>query len=62
VHAEAYFPIAAPACTILEAATLHHVRDQLLAAELATPAEIETHLTNLTRGNLDLILAPMITA
>ena len=62
VHAEAYFPIASPACAVLEAATIHHVRDQLLAAELATPAEIETHLANLTRGDLDLMLAPMITA
>jgi hypothetical protein len=62
VYAEAYFPITAPACAILEAATIQHVRDQLLAAELATPAEIETHLTNLTRGDLDLMLAPMITA
>jgi SAM-dependent methyltransferase len=62
VKAEAYFPIASPACTTLEAATIHHVRDQLLAAELATPAEIDTHLTNLTRGDLDLMLAPMITA
>jgi SAM-dependent methyltransferase len=62
VHAEAYFPVAAPACAILEAATLHHVRDQLLAAQLATPEEIDTHLSNLTRGDLDLMLAPMITA
>ncbi|GLY37540.1 methyltransferase [Amycolatopsis sp. NBRC 101858] len=62
VGAEAYFPIAAPACAVLEAATVRHVRDQLLAAELATPAEIDTHLANLARGDLDLMLAPMITA
>jgi hypothetical protein len=62
VTADAYFPIASPACAILEAATLHHVTAQLLAAQLATPAEIKTHLTNLTQGNLDLMLAPMITA
>jgi hypothetical protein len=62
VNAEAYFPIASRACAILEAATIQHVRDRLLAAELATPAEIETHLINLTRGDLDLMLAPMITA
>jgi SAM-dependent methyltransferase len=62
VNAEAYFPIAAPACAILEAATIQHVRDQLLAAELATPEEIETHLVNLTSGDLDLMFAPMITA
>ncbi len=62
VGAEAYFPIASPACSILEAATVRHVRDQLLAAELATPDEIETHLDNLVGGKLDLMLAPMITA
>lgn len=62
VTAEAYFPVASRACSILEAATVRHVRDQLLAAELATPEEIETHLGNLARGDLDLMLAPMITA
>ena len=62
VSAEAYFPIASPACSILEATTVQHVRDQLLAAELATAEEIETHLGNLARGGLDLMLAPMITA
>ena len=62
VSAEAYFPIASRACAILEAATVRHVSDQLLAAQLATPEEIETHLRNLTRGDLDLMLAPMITA
>ena len=62
VRAEAYFPIASPACSILEAATVRHVRGQLLAAELATPDEIDRHLGNLARGDLDLMLAPMITA
>ncbi len=62
VRAEAYFPIASQACLILEATTVRHVRDQLLAAGLATPEEIETHLENLARGDLDLMLAPMITA
>ena len=62
VSAEAYFPVASPACAILEAATVHHVSPELLAAELVTPEEIETHLTNLAQGTLDLMLAPMITA
>lgn len=62
VHAEAYFPIASRACAVLEAATIRHVRDKLLAADLATPEEIDTHLANLTGGALDLTLAPMITA
>lgn len=62
VCAEAYFPMASRACATLEAATVQHVRDQLLAADLATVEEIETHLGNLARGDLDLMLAPMITA
>ncbi|MFC0541144.1 methyltransferase domain-containing protein [Kutzneria chonburiensis] len=62
VRAEAYFPIGSPACTVLEAATMHHVRDQLLSAGLATPEEIETHLENLAAGDLQLMLAPMVTA
>ncbi|WP_432182437.1 hypothetical protein [Streptomyces sp. NBC_00063] len=45
-----------------QAATVQHVRDQLLAAELATPEEIETHLEHLAHGDLDLMLAPVITA
>ncbi len=62
VSAEAYFPVASRTCSILEASTVRHVRDQLLAADLATPEEIQTHLANLARGDLDLMLAPMITA
>jgi SAM-dependent methyltransferase len=62
VAAEAYFPVGSHACTLLEAASVRHVRDQLLAADLATPEEIETHLANLARGDVDLMLAPMITA
>jgi len=62
VRAEAYFPITAPACQILEAATVRHVREELLTAGLATTEEIETHLTNVAAGGLDLTIAPMITA
>jgi hypothetical protein len=62
VRAETHFPIAARACTVLEAASVRHVQEQLLAADLATAEEIKTHLENLARGQLDLMLAPMITA
>jgi SAM-dependent methyltransferase len=62
VGAEAYFPIGSPACAVLEATSVQHVRDQLLAGNLATLEEIETHLDNLARGDVDLMLAPMITA
>lgn len=62
VGAEAYFPIGSAACATLEAASVQHVRDELLAAGLATPEEIATHLANLARGELDLMFAPMVTA
>jgi SAM-dependent methyltransferase len=62
VHAEAYFPIASPACTALEVATVHQVRDRLLAAGLATAAEIEQHLAHVSGGGLDLATAPLISA
>lgn len=62
VRADSYFPITSPACAVLEAATVEHVRDQLLAAGLATDEEIERHLANVATGELDLATAPMITA
>jgi SAM-dependent methyltransferase len=62
VGAEGYFPIASRACARLEAASVQHLRDELLEAGLATQEEIETHLANLARGDVDLMLAPMITA
>ena len=62
VRAEAYFPVTSPACEVLEAASVRHVREELLTAGLATAEEIETHLANLAAGGLDLMLAPMITA
>ena len=38
VAADAYFPIAAPACTALERATVEQIRDRLISAEIATAA------------------------
>ena len=51
-----------PAVRARRISPVGHVRGQLLAAGLATPEEIDTHLANLARGDLDLMLAPMITA
>jgi SAM-dependent methyltransferase len=62
VHADAFFPIASPACTALEVATVQQIRDRLIAAGLATDAEIEQHLANTAGGNLDLATAPLISA
>jgi SAM-dependent methyltransferase len=62
VEADAFFPITSPPCRVLEAATVHQVREQMIAQGLATEQEIEEHLTNVAAGQLDLATGPMITA
>jgi hypothetical protein len=43
-------------------ATIRHVRGELLAAGLADDAEIDAHLATIHAGELDLTLAPLISA
>jgi hypothetical protein len=44
-------------------ATIHQIRDRLIDGGLATAAEIDQHLANLTAGETgDLVTSPMITA
>ncbi|MET9014871.1 methyltransferase domain-containing protein [Streptomyces olivaceoviridis] len=62
VEADAYFPVASPACTALESATVRQIRARLVAAGLATDAEIDQHLANVETGTMDLTTAPMISA
>jgi ubiquinone/menaquinone biosynthesis C-methylase UbiE len=62
VAADAYFPVAGPACTELERATVEQIRERLLDSGLATPAEIDEHLANVDGGRLDLATSPMISA
>jgi ubiquinone/menaquinone biosynthesis C-methylase UbiE len=62
VRADAFFPITSPACTLLEKTTIEQVRDRLVAAGIATDAEIDEHLANVATGQLDLATAPMISA
>jgi SAM-dependent methyltransferase len=62
VHADAFFPITSPACISLEIATVQQIRERLLAADLATEAEIDQHLANVATGQLDLATAPLISA
>ncbi|MEU7055605.1 methyltransferase domain-containing protein [Streptomyces sp. NPDC046197] len=62
VEADAYFPVASPACTALESATVRQIRDQLVTAGLATDEEIDRHLANVATGRMDLATAPMISA
>ncbi len=63
VAADAYFPIAAPACTALERATVEQIRARLISAEIATAAEIDQHLDNIATGQVpDLATSPMVSA
>ncbi|WP_433300199.1 methyltransferase domain-containing protein [Actinoplanes sp. CA-030573] len=62
VAAAGSFPVGGPACDRLEAATIRHVRGELLAAGLADDAEIDAHLAAVEAGELDLTLAPLISA
>ncbi|MDF3301982.1 methyltransferase domain-containing protein [Streptomyces tropicalis] len=62
VEADAYFPVASPACTALEAATVRQIRDRLVTAGLATDEEIDRHLAHVASGTMDLATAPMISA
>lgn len=60
VGAEAYFPIALPACLPLEIATINLIRKDLLEGGIATLDEIEQHLQNVRSGDLDIAQPPMI--
>lgn len=61
VVAEAWFPITAPACAVLERATVEQIRDRLVDARLATDAEIDQHLRAVASGEVaDLATAPLV--
>lgn len=62
VVAEAYFPVSSPACAALESATIREIREQLVAAGLATDHDIDRHLANITTSGIDLAAIPMISA
>jgi hypothetical protein len=52
----------AAVCDRLEIATIRHVRAELVAARLTDDAEIDAHLAAVAAGELDLTLAPLISA
>ncbi|GAA3108808.1 methyltransferase domain-containing protein [Streptomyces rectiviolaceus] len=62
VEADAYFPLASPACAALEAAMVQQSRAALTAAGLATEADITDHLANIAAQPMDLATAPLISA
>lgn len=62
VAADAYFPLAQPAAGRLEAANAIQVRDELIASEHATAAELDAHLAAIASGHLDLATPPLVSA
>ena len=62
IAAAGFFPVGGLACDRLEAATIRHVRGELLAAGLSDDAEIDAHLAVIEAGELDMTLAPLISA
>jgi hypothetical protein len=62
VAAVGSFPVGGLVCGRLEAATIRHVRGELLAAGLADDAEIDAYLAAIHTGELDLTFAPLISA
>ena len=62
IRADAYFPITSPAGGLLEAATVSHLRRQLIDHHHATETDIDRHLAAIAAGRLDLTTAPLISA
>jgi SAM-dependent methyltransferase len=62
VEAQAYFPVTSPECAELEMASVTQIRERLVAAGLATAADIDNHLFNVAAGTLDLTVSPLISA
>ncbi len=62
VDADAYFPVANPACRLLEQANTAQVADGLVAMGLTTRDEINDHLASLAAGEFDVFTPPLISA
>jgi SAM-dependent methyltransferase len=62
VAAAGSFPVGGAVCDRLEIASMRQVRAELVAARLADEAEIDAHIAAVGTGELDLTLAPLISA
>ncbi|MEO7992787.1 MAG: methyltransferase domain-containing protein [bacterium] len=60
VGAEAAFALAHPMAVQLEIATIEMLQGQLVEKGHATIEEINTHLATLARGELEIVLSPMV--
>ena len=56
------FPVGGAVCDRLEIASMRQVRSELVAVGLADEAEIDAHIAAVGAGELDLALAPLISA
>jgi SAM-dependent methyltransferase len=62
VEAEAYFPLSSPDCAALETATIRLIRDDLVAAGLATAEEVDGHLRYIATDPGQFATSAMVTA
>lgn len=62
VAAAGNFPVGGPVCNQLEIASVRQVRARLFEAGLVDDLEIDAHLAAVEAGELDLSLAPLISA
>ncbi|MFG3289152.1 class I SAM-dependent methyltransferase [Streptomyces sp. NPDC048179] len=62
IHADARFPVSAPAAADLQDATVRHVREAVVDAGLATDEEIDRHLADIASARLDLATSTVISA
>ncbi len=62
VAAAGSFPVGGRASDRLEASTMRHVRGELIEAGLTDDTEVDAHLAAIEAGELDLTLAPLISA
>ncbi|MFI6346826.1 methyltransferase domain-containing protein [Streptomyces sp. NPDC050560] len=62
VHADGHLPLASVACSVLETATIRHVRPALVAAGLATDEDVDLHLTHVAAGAMDVAAVPLVSA
>ncbi|MGV9882005.1 methyltransferase domain-containing protein [Streptomyces sp. NPDC003006] len=60
VESDAYFPLASPACAALETTTLQQLRQDLIAAGLTTPDDLDNHLSNIATPSMDVATSPLI--
>jgi hypothetical protein len=60
VRADAWFPVAHPACARLELATLAMIRDQLHGS--IADLELDAHAAAVASEEIDLVQPPMIAA